>query len=329
MVTEAKKRTVAEFEELLEGHGVVGIVDMEGLPAPQLQQIRGELRGEATLKMGKNTLIRIALDNQDLEDIEEYVEGPTALLFTEVDAFRLYKKLEENKTKAPASAGNVAPRDIVVEAGETGLPPGPIVGDLQQAGIPAAIEEGGVVVREDTVVADEGSVISAELADALNKLDMKPMEIGLKLRGVYEDGSVFEPDVLEIDEAQYRSDIETAAARAFNLAVNAGYPTKESLPVMLSKAAGEARSLALEAEVLEPEIIEELLSRADSQALGIASQLGEDALDEEAAERLSSSGGTEAAPEEKQKPEEAEEEEEEEEDEGGEDEAAEGLGNLF
>lgn len=307
MVTEAKRRTVGEFEELIERHGTIGVIDMEGIPAPQLQQIRRDMRGDATLKMGRNTLILIALESIGLDELEGYVEGPTALLFTDADPFRLYRMIEAGRTSAPAGAGSVAPDDIVVKAGETGLPPGPIIGDFQQAGIPAAIQKGGVVVQEDTVVAEEGDVIDARLADALNKLGMEPLEIGLKLRGVYEAGQVYEPDVLAVDEEEYASKVRAAAASAFNLAVNTAYPAGKVLPALVGRAFAEARSLAVEAGIPVPEVIEDVLAGAETGALGLASHLGGEFLDEGAPERVSSSGGADAA-EEKEKPAEPEEE---------------------
>lgn len=308
MVTERKIQTVKRFEELLGSNDVVGVIAMEGIPAPQLQQIKGDLRPEAVVKMGKNTLILRALDSQGFSELDDYVEFQTALIFTDMNPFKLYKKLEAGKTNAPASPGSIAPKDIVVPAGETGLPPGPVVGDLQQAGIPASIEGGGVVVQEDTTVAEAGDEIDTQLADVLNKLGIKPLEIGLTLRAVYEDGSIFEPEVLAIDEEQYAADFQAAAAQAFNLAVNAAIPTTESLPTLVGKAAREARSLAIGAEVLSSEVIEELLAKADGQALGLRSALGE-----EFEESGSVSSGTSEAAEEKkgEKTEESEEEGEE------------------
>lgn len=304
MVTERKVKMVEAFETLLGSHSVIGVIDMQGIPAPQLQQIKSDLRPDAVVKMGKNTLMKRALESEGIDVLDEYVRYPTALIFTDMNPFKLHKRLEAGKTKAPASAGSVAPNDIVVEEGDTGLPPGPVVGDLQQAGIPASIQEGGVVVQQTTTVAEEGDVIDAQLADVLSKLEIKPIEIGLTLRAVYEEGSVFEPDVLAIDEEQYRTDFQIAASRAFNLAVNAEFPTAESLPALLSKATREARSLAIEAGVASPDVIDELLAKADAEALSLESQLGE-------FEESSASSGTSDAADEKEVEENTEDTEEE------------------
>ena len=143
-VADWKKEKVAELEDLSNSHEIVGIVNLADIPAPQLQTMRKSLGDKAVLKMSRKNFIKIALENsdKDLEDLADYLEGQPAMVFTEMNPFKLFKILEDSKTEAPAKAGSIAPADIVVPAGDTSFPPGPILGELQQAGIPAKIDKG-------------------------------------------------------------------------------------------------------------------------------------------------------------------------------------------
>ncbi|MDD1725308.1 MAG: 50S ribosomal protein L10, partial [Euryarchaeota archaeon] len=172
-------------------HDVFAVVSIQGIPARQFQDMRSELKNVAKIQVARNTLIHRALEQSGESTLKlfEYVEGQTALIFTNLNPFKLFKLLENSKTPAPAKAGEKAPRDIIVEKGPTSFRPGPIVGDLQNAGIPAAIEKGKIVIRETKTVAKTGEPISARLADVLQRLEIHPMEVGLYLRAAY-DGDV-------------------------------------------------------------------------------------------------------------------------------------------
>lgn len=142
-VAEWKIREVEELKNLIDQYPVIGIANLVGIPAKQLQQIRNKLRGEAVIRVSKKTLIKIALEksNKDgVKDLSKYMEGQVALILTKMNPFKLYKLLDESKTPAPAKPGAIAPNDIVVPKCNTGLDPGPILGELQQAGIPAKLK---------------------------------------------------------------------------------------------------------------------------------------------------------------------------------------------
>jgi large subunit ribosomal protein L10 len=248
------------------------------------------------------------------------------MVFTEMNPFKLFKILEDSKTEAPAKAGAIAPADIVVPAGDTSFPPGPILGELQQAGIPAKIDKGSIVVQEDAVVVEEGEPVPKNVADVLTKLEIYPMEVGIDLLAVYEDNTIYTADVLKIDEEETKANIASAYQSAINLSVFAGIINSESAPLLIQKAARDAMNLAVNANILTSETTDKILSKAYAQMLAIASQLSDDALDDELREKLSSQPQA-AAPAEEAVEEVEEEEEEEEED--AEVSAAAGLGALF
>ncbi|MDO5825811.1 MAG: 50S ribosomal protein L10 [Methanosphaera sp.] len=329
-VADWKKEKVADLENLTNSHEIVGIVNLADIPAPQLQTMRKSLSGNAVLRMSRKNFIKIALENvgkENIEGLSDYLEGQPAMVFTEMNPFKLFKILEDSKTEAPAKAGAIAPADIVVPAGDTSFPPGPILGELQQAGIPAKIDKGSIVVQEDAVVVEEGEPVPKNVADILTKLEIYPMEVGIDLLAVYDGKTIYTADVLEIDEEETKTSIASAYQSAVNLSVFAGILNSTSAPLIIQKAARDAMNLAINANILTSETTDAILSKAYAQMLSVASQLSSDALDDDLREKLSSQPVAQEAPAEEAVEEVEEEEEEEEED--AEVSAAAGLGALF
>jgi large subunit ribosomal protein L10 len=287
-----KQDEVDELVEFIDSFNSVGIVGVAGIPSRQLQAMRRELHGSADVRMSRNTLTVRALEEVDagVEDLIQYVSGQVALIGTNDNPFGLFKQLEASKTPAPISAGEVAPNDVVIPEGDTGVDPGPFVGELQTIGASARIQDGSIVVTEDSAVLNEGDVVDEDLANVLTELGIEPKEVGLDLKGVYSEGVLFEPDELAIDVDEYRADIQSAAAAARNLSVNAAYPTAATAGTLLAKASGEAKSVGLFAEIESPDVVPDLIGKADAQLRALAAQIDdEEALPEELQ-------GVEAAP---------------------------------
>jgi len=290
-VEERKTETIPAWKEaeveglvaVLERYDSVGIIDVEGIPSRQLQQMRADLYGTAELRMSRNTLIERALERVDggFEELVPLVSGHVGLVGTNDNPFELFQQLEASKTPAPIGAGEVAPDDIVIPEGDTGMDPGPFVGELQTVGASAQIMDGSIKVTADSVVAEAGDVVSDDLAGVLDELGIEPKEVGLDLRAVVAEGVLFDPDDLDIDFDAYEADLRTAAARGRNLSVNAGYPTERTVGTLLAKASGEAKSVGLQAEIESPEVLPGLVGRADAQCRALAAQVDDpDALPE-------------------------------------------------
>ena len=279
-----KREEVAAVVETIESYDSVGVVDITGIPSRQLQDMRRDLHGTAELRVARNTLIERALEEVDegMETLTEYVSGQVGLIGTNENPFGLYQQLEASKTPAPINAGEVAPNDIVIPEGDTGIDPGPFVGELQSVGASARIQDGSIQVLEDSTVLEAGGEVSADLANVLNELGIEPKEVGLDLRAVFADGVLFEPEELEIDVDEYRADVEAAAARGRNLSVNAVYPTDRTAATLLQTARGDAKSLALQAAIESPGVVDDLVSKADAQVRALAAQVDDpEALPEE------------------------------------------------
>lgn len=330
-----KKDEVEEIKRGIEEHSLVGVVDMYGIPASQVQQIRRNLRGTARVKMARNTLIEHALNELggSVASLNDHAEGQSALIFTNENPFKLFKLLERTKTKMAAKPGETAPEDIVIPKGPTSFKPGPIVGELQQVGIPAAIEGGKVKIRETKTVVKKGEVINKKVADALVKLGVKPMDVGLILQAAYYRNTIFTPDLLAIDEEAYANNIVLAAQQAFNLSVNAVIPTRLTVAAIIGKAVREARNVGVEATIYEKDIVDLIIGRAQREMLAVALAAQGQGFELDEATLKAASAATAAAPaaaapaaaEEKPEEEESEEENKEEEEESG----MAGLGALF
>ncbi|NMB78649.1 MAG: 50S ribosomal protein L10 [Methanomicrobiales archaeon] len=266
-----KKDEITEIKKNVKEYKLIGLVDMYGIPAQQVQQIRRNLRGKAVIKVTRNTLIKHAFEEigGDVKNLSKYISGHSAIIFTNDNPFKLYKQLEKTKTKMAAKAGEKAPEDIVVPGGPTSFKPGPIVGELQQAGIPAAIEAGKVKIKETKTVVKKGAVISAKLATALAKLDIKPMDVGLLLQAAFHEGSVYEPSVLAVDETVVLGQIALASRQATALSLEAAIPTKDAMSALLTKAVREARGVAIDAAVYEKDVVDAIIGKAtrESQVL--------------------------------------------------------------
>ncbi len=326
-----KREEVDELVDILETYASVGVVNIAGIPSRQLQDMRRDLYGSAELRVSRNTLLTRALDEADdgLEQLTGDVTGQVGVIGTNDNPFGLYKQLEQSKTPAPIGAGEVAPNDITIPEGDTGVDPGPFVGELQQVGAAARIQDGSIHVTEDSQVLSEGEEVSQDLANVLSELGIEPKEVGLDLRSVYSEGILFDPEDLAIDIEEYRTDIEAAAAGARNLSINAVYPTDQTAPALLSKATGEAKSLGLQAAIESPDLADDLVSKADAQVRALAAQIDdEEALPEELR-------GVQA-PEPAEEPEEPEEQPDEDEPDAepependDDDDGGEGLGAMF
>lgn len=278
-VKDWKKAEVEELAKLIENYKVVALSDLYKVKTAQIQELRKRFGDEVKFRCVKNTLAKFALKKVSekkpgVEKLEEYLKGSNLFIFTNISPFKLSILFEKNKINLPASAGDVAPEDIVVPEGNTGMSPGPVISELSDVGLPTKIESGSIWITRDTVVARKGEVISAKLASILSRLGIKPIKAGLTLKAAYEDGLIHSGEVLQINLDRYVEDFREAVSFAYNLAVNAGYPTPETLPILLSKALNEARNLAIHAMVFEKETLPIVLGKAYSEGVVLAKKLG-------------------------------------------------------
>lgn len=300
-----KKEVVKKVVDLVKKYPIIGVVNMENLPTPQLQRMREQLRGKVDLLMTKRRLILKALDKvkdkEGLEQLKEKMRGMPALLFTNENPFTLFKTLKQNKSKAPAKAGQTAPSDIIVPAGPTPFAPGPVIGELGALGIKASVEGGKIAIKSDTKVASEGDVISDKLAGMLTRLGIEPMEIGLDLLAVYEKGTIYPKSVLDIDENKFMGDLMLSASQAHTLAMDIGYTTPETIEPMIQRACRAAKAIAKEGKIMTDETAAEMVEQAEREMLALKSKLPEVKVEEKPKEEPKAEEKPAEAPKEEKK----------------------------
>lgn len=275
-----KKTEVDYLAQLMEQYKVLALSRLHKVRAIQVQELRKKFRGEAVLTCAKNTLMRAAMGRVaekkgGIGEMEKHLQGSNLLIFTNINPAKLAILFGQSKINLSAKAGDVAQSDIVIPESNTGMAPGPVLSELAEIGLPVKIEGGSIWITDDTPLVKKGDSISDLVASALTKLGVKPIEASMKLDIAYDDGVIYPTELLRIDLAAFQQDLRDCVTSALNLTVNAGYPTDESINLILSKAAAEAQSLALNAAVIEPESLPGLLGKGYGQMMALMSKLAE------------------------------------------------------
>ena len=239
MVKKEKIAAVEKLRKVLEENPLIGFVDLHKMPTKQLQEIRKQIRGKGQIIVTKKSTILHALrqvPRQNLQEFEKLLPQQPAVIVSNQEPFKFYLLISKMKSSTYAKAGDVAEEDIAVSAGPTNLLPGPVISELTKVGIPAGVEEGKIAIKKDKVIAVKGTVISKELASVLRKLNIRPVKVGLTIVALYKDGEIFKKEVLDLVGDKYIARLQQAHQYALNLSVAVGYPTRESIKLLLAKA---------------------------------------------------------------------------------------------
>ncbi|MDO8647773.1 MAG: 50S ribosomal protein L10 [Candidatus Diapherotrites archaeon] len=273
-----KHSELEKVKKLVESYPVIAIASLEGFPAKLFAQIRKKLHGKAEVHVSKVRVIQKALEASKLKDskLKELAEGSIAIIGTSMNPFELFGYLKKSKGSMAAKAGMLAPFDLMVPAMDTGLPPGPALSELKAAGLNVRIMGSTISVVEDKVVTKQGVAVTPAVASVLQKLDIRPIKVGLNLVAVFENNEIFMASVLDIDEEQTLENIAQAFNNALNVAVFAGIFNNESTPIMIQKAFREAKAVSIEAEFIEPETAADILAKAERQAMALKALVKEE-----------------------------------------------------
>jgi large subunit ribosomal protein L10 len=268
-VLDQKSSEVQAIKEIFKEYKSVGIASLQKVRASQLQELKKSMKGQVYLRVLKNTLIKIAIEelNQaELKKLEEYLEGSNVFLFTDLNPFKLALMLEKGKVKTFAKANDVAAEDIIVPSSNTGQPPGPVISQLNSVGLPTRIENGSVWVSKDTLVVRKGEPINDRLAGVLSKLGIKSVELGISMRAVYDNGMMIPGDQLKVDVPAAKRSVEVSNQEAFALALEIGYASKDTIKPLLQRAHQKAVSLSVGAAFPTKETIGDLIRKANAEA---------------------------------------------------------------
>ncbi|EOO02047.1 putative 60s acidic ribosomal protein p0 protein [Phaeoacremonium minimum UCRPA7] len=298
-----------KLKGLLEEYKSIFIVSVDNVSSQQMHEIRQALRGDGIVLMGKNTMVRRALktfipDAPEYERLLPFVKGNVGFVFTNADLKTIRDKILENKVAAPARAGAVAPVDVWVPAGNTGMEPGK-TSFFQALGVPTKIARGTIEITTDLKLVEAGAKVGPSEATLLNMLNISPFTYGMGVTQVYDQGNTFPPDVLDIGEDQLLKAFSSAITTIACISLALNFPTLPSVIHSIVNSYKKVLAVAVETEYSWPEI-EELKDRiANPDAYASAAP-------------VAAATTTEAAAEEKEE----EKEEESDEDDGG-------FGGLF
>ncbi|MFH1056384.1 MAG: 50S ribosomal protein L10 [Candidatus Micrarchaeota archaeon] len=245
----ASKTQKQKIVEVVKGdakqYPVVAVASIASLPAKDFNSIKKKTRGQAKIVFARHTLLKKALEEArpETKELLSFLSNGGVLVFSSLPPFKLFKLFKQNQNKTFAKPNQIAPFDIVVPAGATNLAPGPVLTELKQAKIDAKIQGTKVVIAKDCVVAKKGEAISDQAAKILVKLGIQPMEIGIGVSAVWDDGLLYKAEVLNVDDAAVLAQLLQAHAQAVNLAVFAGIVNETTIKILVVKAAREANAV--------------------------------------------------------------------------------------
>lgn len=273
-----KTATIDKVVQLANRYPVIAVTQLSKVRSAQLMAVRKVLRGQAEILVVKNKLAILALKRAGIKNADEllsHLSGQNALLFSTLNPFKLYLMLEKNRVNLAARAGDIAPNDIIVPAGNTGQPAGPVLSEFREAGIQTKIEAGSIWVVKDAVAAKTGAEISPKLASLFSKLGIKPIRAGLSIALAYENGLIYPADAVAIDLEKYKADLLSGYASSRGLAIFIGYVTKETAGEIIARAYREAFALAVEVGEITSETAPAILGKAEAEANALLSKAKE------------------------------------------------------
>ncbi|MBO3762845.1 MAG: 50S ribosomal protein L10 [Candidatus Brockarchaeota archaeon] len=266
-----KEKRVEELVTLINSYKYVIAIDASSLRTKVINEMRDIFRGRVKFKFEKPSLFMRAAKktgNKALVELAtKYTQGSVLLAFTNEDPFKLSREFVRNALSLPAKAGNIIEEDLVVKPGNTGLPPGPMISELNEVGIPTRIDKGSIWVTKEVVVARAGEKINVKLAAALSKLGLKPIRMYLKPRAALVDDVIVEGTLLVTEPEKIFNELIEANKKYIILAAEISYFTKDTLPLLLAKAHREAQILSLETSIVTEDNIVQLLQIAENKSL--------------------------------------------------------------
>jgi len=269
-----KQLLYQELQELPSKYQVIALSKMNKVRATQLMPLRKKFHNQINIKIIKNKVAQRAFEKvkgiSGIEDLSKELEGQCALMFTNLSPFKLNLIFWENKVFLPAKGGDIAPKDITIPAGNTGIPPGPGLSEFKEAKVPTKIDQGSIAVTKDTVVVRSGEVISQKLASLFSKVNIKPIEAGVLVNYAISEGLQFREQDLQLDVEEYIKELQQSYSSALNLAMEVVYFAPETMSSLLSLAYQKSLNVASTAGYISKDTIEIVINKAQANAYGLS-----------------------------------------------------------
>ncbi|KAF8245994.1 hypothetical protein K440DRAFT_586551 [Wilcoxina mikolae CBS 423.85] len=260
-----KQEYFNKLKGLLEDYKSIFIVSVDNVSSQQMHEIRKALRGRGVVLMGKNTMVRRAVrilmtDFPEYERLLPHIKGNVGFVFTNDDLKVIRDVILDNKVAAPARAGAIAPADVYVPAGNTGMEPGKTA-FFQALGVPTKIARGTIEITTDLKLVDAGGKVGPSEATLLNMLNISPFTYGMGISQVYDDGQCFAPSVLDIAEEDILKAFLGVVQTIACISLAANYPTLPSVAHSIINSYKNLVAVALTTEEYSWESIDELRDR--------------------------------------------------------------------
>ncbi|KAG9510195.1 60S acidic ribosomal protein P0, partial [Fragariocoptes setiger] len=238
---------------LLDEYPKCFIVSVDNVGSRQMQQIRQSLRNRAVVLMGKNTMIRKAIrghmsQNPALEKLLNHMRGNVGFVFTREDLVEIRDLILENRVSAPARAGTIAPCDVNLPPQNTGMPPDK-TSFFQALSIATKISKGTIEILNEIHLITKGDKVGASEAALLNMLNVSPFSYGLVIRQIYDNGTTYSPEVLDITPEILLSKFAIGISNVASVSLAINYPNAASVPHMVVNGLKNLISIAVETEI--------------------------------------------------------------------------------
>lgn len=295
----------AKLESLLTEYKNILVITVDFVGSKQMQNVRSAIRGEGVILMGKNTIMRkVIRDNSEknpkLAALLPFIRGNMGLVFTHADLNDLRKKVTEFKMPAAAKAGVIAPKDVSIPPGPTGLDPGQ-TSFFQTLNVNTKISKGSIEITSEVQLCFQGEKVTASAVALLSKLGIKPFEFGIVCGYVYESGSVYDASVLDLETSDLINMFCGAVASLAAISFEIGKVNATTIPHSFGRAFNILVAIALETEYEFDELtaVKEALANPGAGAAGAAGAAGDAAAapvveeeeEEEAAPAMDMFGG--------------------------------------
>ena len=263
-----KVDTIRKINEYAEKYSVLALAKIRKVRARQMMTLRKQFRDEMNIVVAKNNISKMGLKNRkkNIENFIERIIDQNAIIFTEMNPFKIQLLLDKNKVDLPARVGDIATDPVTLPSGNTSIPPGPVLSEFKEMKVPTKIDAGSIFISRDTEVLKIGEVIKPKLASLLSRLGLKPIKAGLSISAAYVDGVVFSGEDLRLDLEEYRVKIQKAHNSTLALSIEATYLTKETIPIILGNAALTAKALTLVSAYTTKETLPDVLLSGQQKA---------------------------------------------------------------
>lgn len=269
-----KVEEVDRLVELLNQYKNVIVIKVSNINDRQVQAMRKILRGKAIIKMSKKSLLQRAIKKykeesgkENLDLLTEGIPGQSSLVFTDMDPFELRRTFLENKWMVAAKPNEATPVDIIVPAGDTGLPTGQVISELNMTlKLPTMIKNDTIWIREDKITHKVGETVTVKEAAVLKKLGIEPIESIINIHYAWADGEIIPQEVIYMDMEAFQEDIASHYATALSLAIELEILDKETIEPLIMKVYQGARSLLFEMPIIDENMIDDYIQKAESYA---------------------------------------------------------------